>query len=135
MVSFTILRFRDVRAARVTDGIVRPSIQVSQYRQGITEDGTLLKLERFNPNGRIFKKGSTPFIGDYPDVAAPNFSLDADGNWQVFAEFAGDGPDMTTFAQSETLLPDSALHQTMVGRVHEALTVWHVSAGLRQNCG
>ncbi len=71
----------DVRAARVINNIARPSIQVTSYSFGIDDTGSLVKLERSHPNSRIFRKGTTPFVGDYISVAGESFSVGEDGNW------------------------------------------------------
>jgi hypothetical protein len=72
----------DVRAARIVDGIARPSIQVTQFVQGINADGTLTKLERLYANPRMFKKGTQPFLGDYIHVTAQAYRPDGAGGWE-----------------------------------------------------
>ena len=71
----------DIRTARLINDEVQPSIQVSQYQQGIDENGELAKLERSFVNGRLFKKGTAPFIGDYISVAGPDYIQDENLNW------------------------------------------------------
>ena len=78
---FVLRHTIDVRAARVIDQVPRPSIQVTQYRQGIDASGNLIKLERSHPNSRLFRKGSTPFLGDYISVSAPAYRADGNGGW------------------------------------------------------
>ena len=72
----------DVRAARIVDGLIRPSINVTQYQMGMGPDEQLMKLERSFINGRIFKKGTQPFIGDYLAVVGQDFRFNAEGEWE-----------------------------------------------------
>ncbi len=71
----------DVRATRVFKGLIRPSVQVTQFQLGIDETGNLIKLERSFSGARLFKKGLQPFLGDYITVAGPPYRQDANGTW------------------------------------------------------
>ncbi|MDJ0748631.1 MAG: hypothetical protein QNJ11_04055 [Woeseiaceae bacterium] len=66
----------------------KPSRQSSRYAFVTTQDNTTVQLEYMVPNLPMFADGTTPFIGDYVDVAAPNLIND-DGVWR-FASNAGD---------------------------------------------
>ena len=71
----------DVRTAQFKDGALSNSVQVSRYLEGALEvDGDVEQLEFNFINDRIFKQGTVPFAGDYPNVAAPAFRLE-DGEW------------------------------------------------------
>jgi hypothetical protein len=74
----------EVRSVRLLDGRpVGPSLRVTQFPQGVTPDdpGTLVQLERFFANGRLFRQGATPFLGDYLGVAAQAHRQLPDGRW------------------------------------------------------
>lgn len=66
----------------------KPSRQSSRYTFVTTQDNTTVQLEYMVPNLPMFADGTTPFIGDYVDVAAPNLIND-DGIWR-FASNPGD---------------------------------------------
>jgi len=66
----------------------KPSRQSSRYAFVTTQDNTTVQLEYMVPNLPMFADGTTPFIGDYVDVAAPNLIND-DGVWR-FASNPGD---------------------------------------------
>lgn len=67
----------DIRTAQIVDGVLTDSVQVSRYIEGaLVEDGPVQQLEFNFMNDRIFKQGTVPFAGDYPNVAAPTFRLD-----------------------------------------------------------
>ena len=69
----------DVRTAQIKNGIPTNSVQVSRYLEGaLTVDGPVEQLEFNFINDRIFKQGTVPFAGDYPNVAAPAFRLEND---------------------------------------------------------
>ncbi len=75
----------DLRASMGTPGdvpVFAPSVRVSDYLMGAGTDGTRRQLQVNPPNLPMFKQGTAPFMGDYVDVtAAPNFIVDAAGNW------------------------------------------------------
>jgi uncharacterized protein YjbI with pentapeptide repeats len=61
-------------------GITSPSTRVSRFPKRRTPDGP--KQAEWNyPNGRLFRKGKSPFIGDYNSVAAAQFRQVEDGTW------------------------------------------------------
>jgi hypothetical protein len=75
------------------------SARVSQYPFGITstsgaEDAggvltapaTLTQLAFNPPNLPLFAKGTTPFVGDYVDIAGLEFVRDPSGNWRFNTE-------------------------------------------------
>ena len=71
----------DVRTAQFKNGVPTNSVQVSRYLEGaLTVDGPVEQLEFNFINDRIFKQGTVPFAGDYPNVAAPAFRLE-NGEW------------------------------------------------------
>ncbi len=70
---------------------VRPSGSASRYNfvaYGDEFAGETVQVEYMVPNFPMFADGTTPFIGDYVDVAAPNLIND-DGIWR-FASNPGD---------------------------------------------
>ena len=74
-----------------TDEPVKSSGSVSRYIFITSLAGTdqeTLQTQYMVPNFPMFSDGSTPFIGDYVDVAAPNLIYDA-GTWR-FATNLGD---------------------------------------------
>ena len=82
----------DVRAAYADPGaapvfspvLVTPdgtSPRLSQYRTIVEEDGTLRQVQFNPPNLPLFVAGTTPFIGDYIDVAGLNF-VPSQGAWR-----------------------------------------------------
>ena len=71
----------DIRTAQIINGTPTPSVQVSRYVEGALEvDGPVEQLEFNFINDRLFKKGTVPFAGDYPNVAAPTFRVE-DNQW------------------------------------------------------
>jgi uncharacterized protein YjbI with pentapeptide repeats len=69
----------------------KPSASASRYifvASGDPSIGDTLQLEYMVPNFPMFADGTTPFIGDYVDVAAPNLINEA-GTWR-FASNPGD---------------------------------------------
>jgi len=81
----------DVRCAQAEPGLMpafQPSIQVSKYLWALKPGSdTELEQEQFNPpNFEMFKGGTTPFHGDYIEVApAPQFVLGPNG-WKFNTE-------------------------------------------------
>ncbi|MGB5347215.1 MAG: sialidase family protein, partial [Woeseia sp.] len=70
---------------------VNPSSSASRYTfvaYGDASLGETLQVEYMVPNFPMFADGTTPFIGDYVDVAAPNLIND-NGTWR-FASQPGD---------------------------------------------
>ncbi|MFK8054405.1 MAG: sialidase family protein, partial [Woeseiaceae bacterium] len=68
-----------------------PSSSASRYTFVATADGAsgeTLQVEYMVPNFPMFADGTTPFIGDYVDIAAPNLINDG-GTWR-FASQPGD---------------------------------------------
>jgi len=68
-----------------------PSSQASRYAfvaSGDTAGIETTQVEYMVPNFPMFADGTTPFIGDYVDIAAPNLILE-DGTWR-FATEPGD---------------------------------------------
>lgn len=70
----------DVRGLQIDDGIIGPSFEISRYRTGKSPfsdatRGRIIQLERNQLNGRLFRKGTTPFNGDYMAVTARPFRL------------------------------------------------------------
>jgi hypothetical protein len=80
-----IRNFADIRSAQIIGGAATHSIQVSRYIEGsIKKDSNgvaiVEQLEYNFMNDRLFQKGTVPFAGDYPNVAAPAFRLEGQ-NW------------------------------------------------------
>jgi hypothetical protein len=83
----------DIRGAQATwNGsalVFTPSVKISQYRTGLAPAGfagpgspsQIMKLEDNFVNSRIFRQGTTPFIGDYVAVAAKSLVQNAAGAW------------------------------------------------------
>lgn len=70
---------------------VNPSDSASRYSfiaYGGPSSGETLQVEYMVPNFPMFADGTTPFIGDYVDIAAPNLIND-EGTWR-FASNPGD---------------------------------------------
>lgn len=78
----------DVRAAQALSGVppkFTPSVMVSQYAYGTPlinpatdtdepdDDAPIEQLEFDAPNLPLFAQGTSPFVGDYIDVAGPTF--------------------------------------------------------------
>jgi uncharacterized protein YjbI with pentapeptide repeats len=83
--------FTDYSLISGTDEPVNPSNSASRYTfvsYGDASSGETLQVEYMVPNFPMFADGTTPFIGDYVDVAAPNLIND-DGAWR-FASDPGD---------------------------------------------
>ena len=80
----------DIRAAMAApgdypdfgDGLVK-SVKVSDYLMGVNSKTSQVQALQVNPpNLPMFRQGTTPFMGDYIDVAvAPAFVLNANGRW------------------------------------------------------
>ncbi len=84
-------QFTDYSLLSGTDDPVDPSNPASRYAFVATGDEFSIEttqVEYMVPNFPMFADGTTPFIGDYVDVAAPNLILDGD-TWR-FASQAGD---------------------------------------------
>ncbi|NPV82539.1 MAG: hypothetical protein HPY46_03005 [Candidatus Aminicenantes bacterium] len=81
----------DVRCAQANPGlnpVFQPSVQVSKYLWALKPGSdTELEQEQFNPpNFEMFKGGTTPFHGDYIEVApSPQFVLGPNG-WKFNTE-------------------------------------------------
>ena len=78
----------DIRAAMGTPGsqpVFAPSVKVSDYLVGARTSQAQTPLEQlqFNPpNLPLFRQGTTPFMGDYIDLApAPAMVPTAGGGW------------------------------------------------------
>ncbi len=83
--------FTDYSLIAGSDEPTNPSSSASRYNFVATSDGVVgetLQVEYMVPNYPMFADGTTPFIGDYVDVAAPNLIND-DGIWR-FATQPGD---------------------------------------------
>ncbi|MFK7888316.1 MAG: LamG-like jellyroll fold domain-containing protein [Gammaproteobacteria bacterium] len=83
--------FTDYSLTTGTDEPVNPSSSASRYNFLALDNGAggeTLQVEYMVPNFPMFADGTTPFIGDYVDVAAPNFINDG-GTWR-FASNPGD---------------------------------------------
>ncbi|MEL7312954.1 MAG: hypothetical protein AAFN07_15670, partial [Pseudomonadota bacterium] len=83
--------FTDYSLVSGDNEAARPSSQASRYTfvaSGDTGNVETLQLEYMVPNFPMFADGTTPFIGDYVDIAAPNLIND-DGVWR-FATNPGD---------------------------------------------
>jgi hypothetical protein len=76
----------DVRAAQALPGnppSFFSSVQVSQYAFGSIPPSLDIQQLFINPpNLPMFLTGTTPFIGDYIDVAGPTFIAKPDGTWR-----------------------------------------------------
>ena len=77
----------DIRSAMASPGDYPgflPSVQVSDYLMGINPKTDLFQQLQINPpNLPMFKQGTTPFMGDYIDVAAaPAFVTGPYGTWE-----------------------------------------------------
>jgi hypothetical protein len=83
----------DIRGAQATwNGtslVISPSVKISSYRTGLAPPGfagpgspaQVMKLEDNFVNSRIFRVGTTPFIGDYVAVAAKSLTRNGAGAW------------------------------------------------------
>ena len=75
----------DVRAAQAFAAgvpVFAQSVRVSQYKFGTRPGGSKIEQLGVNPpNFPMFVRGTSPFTGDYVDLAALNFVTDANGNW------------------------------------------------------
>ncbi|MEL6868369.1 MAG: LamG-like jellyroll fold domain-containing protein [Pseudomonadota bacterium] len=84
-------QFTDYSLVGSSNEPVNPSDSASRYAFVATADGAsgeTLQVEYMVPNFPMFADGTTPFIGDYVDIAAPNLIND-NGVWR-FASNAGD---------------------------------------------
>jgi len=87
----------DIRSAAAAPGDYpdfAPSVKVSDYLMGFnTRTQRLEQLQVNPPNLPMFRQGTTPFIGDYIDVAAaPAFVPAADGQWAFNTAANGQTP-------------------------------------------
>ncbi len=76
------------KPTKPSDSASRYIFVTSQPGLGAGSVGETLQLEYMVPNFPMFADGTTPFIGDYVDIAAPNLINDG-GIWR-FASNAGD---------------------------------------------
>ena len=77
--------FSDYSLISGTTEPTKPSTQASRYTFLATADPAnpeTIQAEYMPPNFPMFADGTTPFIGDYVDVAAPNLLVDANGTWR-----------------------------------------------------
>jgi hypothetical protein len=58
-----------------------PSARVTRYLSGNYGSTRGVQLQYNPPNLPIFAKGTTPFIGDYIDIAGQTFTIDASSHW------------------------------------------------------
>ena len=76
----------DVRVAQVfpqTAPGFGPSVNVSQYLTGATpDDSTFRQLQVNPPNLPMFVQGTTPFMGDYIDLASQSIVPDGRDGWK-----------------------------------------------------
>ncbi len=99
--NFPLRRNIDMFAAQLVNGNVRPytvdaefyasaagtssnSVRVSRFatrQKPGAAAGERQQLEFNHANGRLFRKGRAPFIGDYNTVFAPQFRSLQDGSW------------------------------------------------------
>lgn len=99
--NFPLRRNIDTFAAQIVNGSVRPyTVDANFYAKPIGVPSNSVRVSRFAtrfklgapgnreqvefnfPNGRLFRKGTAPFIGDYNTVFAPQFRELQDGNWK-----------------------------------------------------
>src|SRR5215472_2695718 len=68
--------------AAATTPLAFPSFRISQYKYGSRPGSNIIEQLQFNPpNFPLFVKGTRPFLGDYIEVSALTFVVDASGNW------------------------------------------------------
>lgn len=88
----------DVRTARLANGVISPSVLVSQYRVGILPTDTEPKQLEYNfLNPRIFVQGTKPFIGDYIAMTSVGYRRGSGGQWESNASAAPDSGEPTFF--------------------------------------
>ena len=108
----------DLRQAADFSAPFFTSARVSQYpfgvasTQGIEDAGDVLtppaKLEqlKFNPpNLPLFAKGTTPFLGDYIDIAGLDFVLDPAGGWRFNTQGASAPAFHAAWTSNEDVRP------------------------------
>lgn len=90
----------DVRGLQIDDGIFGPSFEISRYRSGKSPfsdatQGRIIQLERNQLNGRLFRKGTTPFNGDYMAVTARPFRLQSTAGVPAWVSNSNVSPEGT----------------------------------------
>jgi hypothetical protein len=90
----------DVRGLQIDDGVVGPSFEISRYRTGKSPfsdatQGRIIQLERNQTNGRMFRKGTTPFNGDYMAVTARPFRLQSTAGVPAWVSNSNASPEGT----------------------------------------
>ncbi|MEM7000078.1 MAG: hypothetical protein AAF529_04785 [Pseudomonadota bacterium] len=91
----------DMRAMRIEQGFTTtPSIQISSYLQGSVE-GNVEPLERNWVNARLFKQGTTPFVGDYNAVTGQEYTITTQGGFLKGVSLNGDGARPFYFAWAD----------------------------------
>ena len=99
----------DVRAAQAFAAgvpVFAQSVRVSQYKFGTRPGGSKIEQLGVNPpNFPMFVRGTSPFTGDYVDLAALNFVTDANGNWTFNTSTAEQPVFHATWADNRDVRP------------------------------
>jgi len=102
-----VRRSIDIYGAQLENGVPRQyldasgnprnSVKISRYPIGLSPfpdaqgQRRVVQLEHNFPNGRLFRKGTRPFKGDYDAVAAPLFRRNELGQWVSNADAPAPG--------------------------------------------
>lgn len=120
-------------------GVDSPSTRVSRFATRAVPGGAAGEREQVEwnyPNGRLFRKGKAPFIGDYNSVFAAQFRQQQDGSWVPNQSAPIAGIDL--FASKEPVFHVGwTSNRNVRGKVYytgcdvwnEALQMWETSAG------
>jgi uncharacterized protein YjbI with pentapeptide repeats len=113
-----------------TGGQPRPSTRISRFAVGKNPlTGNVEQLEFNYPNGRLFRKGKAPFIGDYNSVFAAEYrQRPVDGRWTPNYSAPGFATNEPTFHIAWTD------NRNVRGNVYyTGCDVWNASAGMWQS--
>jgi hypothetical protein len=85
-----------------------PSAKVSQYLRGSRPGSRTIEQLQFNaPNLPLYAQGTTPFVGDYLDLAGQTFVLDASGKWAFNTASTGPGVQYAFWTDNRDVRPPS----------------------------
>jgi hypothetical protein len=85
-----------------------PSVLVSQYLRGSRPGSRTIEQLQFNaPNLPLYAQGTTPFVGDYLDLAGQTFVQDAGGHWAFNMAANGPGVQYAFWTDNRDVRPPS----------------------------
>ncbi len=110
-----------------TGGQPKPSTRISRFAVGKNPlTGNVEQLEYNYPNGRLFRKGKAPFIGDYNSVFATEYrQRPTDGKWTPNYSAPGFASNEPTFHVAWT-----SNHNVRGNVYYTGCDTWNASLGM-----